>query len=118
MMRNGRIYAQATWVLRTEGKGSGLWPTPTQQDGENDAGPSQYKRHTPAVRDYRTGMPGRIEKGHTYNLPEIIADENGMAGQLNPTWVEWLMGYPLGWTDLNASGIALSLKSRKSYSGE
>lgn len=22
-------------------------------------------------------------------------------GQLNPTWVEWLMGYPIGWTDLN-----------------
>jgi len=21
-------------------------------------------------------------------------------GQLNPTWVEWLMGWPLGWTDL------------------
>ena len=22
------------------------------------------------------------------------------SGQLNPTWVEWLMGWPLGWTDL------------------
>jgi len=21
-------------------------------------------------------------------------------GQLNPMWVEWLMGWPLGWTDL------------------
>ena len=21
-------------------------------------------------------------------------------GPLNPTWVEWLMGWPLGWTDL------------------
>jgi DNA (cytosine-5)-methyltransferase 1 len=21
-------------------------------------------------------------------------------GALNPTWVEWLMGWPLGWTDL------------------
>ena len=27
----------------------------------------------------------------------------GDGGQLNPTWVEWLMGFPLGWTDLNAS---------------
>lgn len=26
-----------------------------------------------------------------------------VAGQLNPTWVEWLMGFPPGWTDLNAS---------------
>ena len=24
-------------------------------------------------------------------------------GPLNPTWVEWLMGWPLGWTDLHAS---------------
>jgi DNA (cytosine-5)-methyltransferase 1 len=22
------------------------------------------------------------------------------SGQLNPTWVEWLMGWPLEWTDL------------------
>ena len=28
------------------------------------------------------------------NLGEVIG------GQLNPTWVEWLMGYPEGWTDL------------------
>lgn len=27
----------------------------------------------------------------------------GNGGQLNPTWVEWLMGFPIGWTDLNAS---------------
>ena len=24
-------------------------------------------------------------------------------GQLNPTWVEWLMGFPTGWTELSAS---------------
>jgi hypothetical protein len=24
-------------------------------------------------------------------------------GALNPTWVEWLMGWPLGWTDLQPS---------------
>ena len=27
----------------------------------------------------------------------------GNGGQLNPTWVEWLMGFPTGWTDLEAS---------------
>ena len=26
-----------------------------------------------------------------------------VAGQLNPKWVEWLMGFQPGWTDLNAS---------------
>jgi hypothetical protein len=24
----------------------------------------------------------------------------GNGGKLNPTWVEWLMGFPTGWTDL------------------
>ena len=36
MMRNGRIYEQATWVRRTGGKESGLWPTPTTQEVESE----------------------------------------------------------------------------------
>jgi len=32
---------------------------------------------------------------------KVKAIEGG--GQLNPTWVDWLMGFPSGWTDLNAS---------------
>jgi hypothetical protein len=33
---------------------------------------------------------------------QVIAEEVGMEGRgtLNPMWVEWLMGWPLGWTDL------------------
>jgi hypothetical protein len=33
---------------------------------------------------------------------QVIAEEVGMEarGTLNPMWVEWLMGWPLGWTDL------------------
>lgn len=51
-----------------------LWPTPTTQDAENNGGPSQARRNTP---------PLNVQAG----------------GPLNPTWVEWLMGWPLGWTD-------------------
>ena len=37
-----------------------------------------------------------------------VGDKHGdlaarVGGQLNPTWVEWLMGFPTGWTDLSAS---------------
>ncbi len=35
MMRNGRIYEQATWVRRTEGKGSGLLHTPTAKANQD-----------------------------------------------------------------------------------
>jgi hypothetical protein len=37
--------------------------------------------------------------------------ENG--GMLNPTWVEWLMGFPIGWTDSDASETPSSPRSRK-----
>jgi hypothetical protein len=35
-------------------------------------------------------------------------------GGLNPTWVEWLMGFPLEWTVLEPSETPSSRKSRKS----
>jgi len=53
----------------------GLWPTPTTQDASNNGGPSQHERNS---------KPLNAEVG----------------GSLNPTWVEWLMGFPEGWTDL------------------
>jgi len=48
--------------------------------------------------------------------PQVgLADQVG--GKLNPTWVEWLMGFPLGWTDLGDSETPSSRKSSKSSGG-
>jgi hypothetical protein len=58
-----------------------MWPTPTAQDAKNNGAPSQMERNT---------KPLNAEVG----------------GALNPTWVEWLMGWPLGWTDSAQSGTA------------
>ena len=40
------------------------------------------------------------------NLSEYVAVHPGKSTgwKLNPTWVDWLMGFPIGWTDLDASG--------------
>jgi hypothetical protein len=49
---------------------------------------------TPQARDFRTGSTDRWDNpARSRNLNDQIG------GQLNPTWVEWLMGWPLGWTD-------------------
>ncbi len=45
-------------------------------------------------------------------------DHNVMAshgGSLNPTWVEWLMGWPLGWTDCAASAMDKCRQWRRSH---
>jgi DNA (cytosine-5)-methyltransferase 1 len=50
---------------------------------------------TPKVQDSRHALRDR-GKG---NLGEQVSGlHNG--GKLNPTWTEWLMGWPLEWTDL------------------
>lgn len=97
---------------------SGLWPTPRAneyKDTLHSVPPSRQKDPgkcnltqrvamelmfaTPCAWDYRTGQRKRYENpARACNLNDQIG------GQLNPTWVEWLMGFPLGWTDLNASG--------------
>ena len=54
--------------------------------GRKDVGPVGSKSHTHMdKRDY---------------LCAKVKDPEQPTGSLNPQWVEWLMGYPIGWTDL------------------
>jgi hypothetical protein len=55
--------------------GRRTWPTPVSRMWKDSGSPSEYNRNE---------VPLAAQVG----------------GQLNPTWVEWLMGWPLGWTDL------------------
>ncbi len=50
------------------------------------------------------------------SLPGEIACQEG-SGQLNPAWVEHLMGFPIGYTALPASATASFRKSRSSSAG-
>ena len=62
-----------------------LWPTPRATDGPRvGLNPTESTKR-------------RLATGKA-NLPEAIRQIVG--GRLNPTWVEWLMGFPIGWTDL------------------
>jgi hypothetical protein len=56
---------------------------------------------TPTARDYK-GMSGaglRQRHGAKHNLADCIG------GTPNPDWSEWLMGWPIGWTDLKPLGM-------------
>lgn len=88
-----------------------MWPTPAAQDSKNATlPPSQRERDTlPGARLrqapglWRTPQAdenGSIKspeerKGHNLSL------SNQIQGSLNPSWVETLMGLPIGWTDID-----------------
>ena len=48
----------------------------------------------------------RVEIGKQISLSQSV---HPTSGKLNPTWVEWLMGWPLGWTDLKPLAMDKSL---------
>jgi hypothetical protein len=71
-----------------------LWPTPTAQD-------AAVKWPTPSASDALGGPMNpqdRLDQGHTLNLKEAVWTGGEGGGSLNPTFVEYLMGFPRDWT--------------------
>ena len=54
---------------------------------------------TPNARDWK-GKPGPNANQRESSLPPVVGEDVKTVGKLNPDWVEWLMGWPIGWTDL------------------
>jgi DNA (cytosine-5)-methyltransferase 1 len=94
-----------------------MWPTPTATvDTSNINGKFNSLTLWDAVRMWPTPTHGKLAGGSgafqqiqdKYDNNEITLEEKkamqaGNGGRLNPMWVEWLMGFPLGWTDLEDS---------------
>ena len=128
MMRDGELWELPMSAHLTEENESGLWPTPatkgyghaaegmvgnlmkkieagviSKQEAEQMLSLPHLENHrtwrkkwgTPKAQDSRHALTDRGKS----NLGEQVAGlHNG--GKLNPNWVEWLMGWPIGWTDL------------------
>lgn len=93
------------------------WPTPSARDGSSGAGDGATMQGAPSPRTlirwptptaarYGSGQNGSPHDGRDAfagagapSLDTIAATEGG---RLNPSWVEALMGFPLGWTELQA----------------
>ncbi len=102
----------------------GLWPTPNVPNGgrtlhhvEWRGGTAYNPKNgqkvqvglesavkmcpTPRASDWKGGLrPDQTSRKECdLYLPDMVNRRAGETGQLNPTWVDWLMGFPEGWTD-------------------
>jgi hypothetical protein len=95
-----------------------LWPTPTADDANNATRASGVQEcfRTPSSRDWKGQSAASWRERETGDPTPTLPDQIG--GQLNPTWVEWLMGYPLGWTDCGGLETRSCRKSRNGSAGE
>jgi hypothetical protein len=118
---NQRLYDNETGRLCQKGLAQfvAMFPTPDANCGNRVPAkdptathrPSGSKRQvtindavklvpTPTARDWKSGK-GKTQSERGRTAGPSLAEVSG--GQLNPMWVEWLMGFPLGWTDLEDS---------------
>ena len=122
LMRDGVSYQRQTLVRPTSETEFGLslnippppriWPTPTAHMSKETNAPSEHNRNTPTLtaqvnwptpRSCSAMAATLTDQGDRFpNLETVMAhsDPTTVGGKLNPMWVEWLMGWPLGWTDL------------------
>jgi DNA (cytosine-5)-methyltransferase 1 len=71
--------------------GRAVWPTPTATDEDGGVALDVQINNGQFFRENKNGVKWGVR------LRDAIHHTNG--GALNPTWVEWLMGFPDGWTD-------------------
>lgn len=116
-MLNGASYLRAIPALPICVSESGYWPTPNARDWKGPPGaacmerggrqsslPAAIRRWpTPCASASKGSSPNALTRKSGASRANDRIDHAVMAsdgGQLNPEWVEWLMGWPIGWTEL------------------
>jgi hypothetical protein len=125
MTRDGHAFGLQTLVRRTKEIDGGYWPTPRAYSFRESHQPGltaldirvrglypEKRRYWPTPRacDGDKGtrtLAGAMKESvrgrkNGVDLPTAVKFSGSAQtiGQLNPMWVEWLMGYPPGWTAL------------------
>lgn len=92
----------------------GMWPTPRASDGDKNVRTAEG-----AAREIeRKGGAQDLASAVMWPTPTANRrsglqshGKNAILGRLNPRWVEWLMGFPVGWLKSEDSGTPSSPKS-------
>ena len=93
MMQGGECWELTTSELLTNENEFGLWPTPTASDHLFFCATTMERKERTGVRPSGAKI-GSALKWYRPALPYVIN------GKLDPNLGEWLMGYPINWTDL------------------
>jgi hypothetical protein len=94
MMHDGECFPLPMLEHDTAANASGSWPTPVKVVVLAPKGADQREHWKKRRRDF---YKGKSRFNPSMKL-EVFC--NGMP---NPTWVEWLMGWPMTWTVLQQS---------------
>ena len=78
-----------------------MWPTPCA---------SASKGSSPAALTRKSGKSRARDR-----IDHAVMASDG--GQLNPEWVEWLMGWPIGWTGLEPLAMDKYHEWRRQHGG-
>jgi len=109
MTQNGIAYQLQPLVRLTDATEYGSLPTPCARDWKDTGGASTFLRKSPSLGAIVMMFPTPTVSGNYNRVGCSAHSGDGLAtvvkkleggGVLNQTWVEWLMGFPAGWTDL------------------
>lgn len=101
-IKNGQLYLRDKPEPDTSENAGGWWPTPSATDSGGGV-----------ARDTEVSSTGSFSRknkdGVRWGVPlrDAVPAHEKKCGvdRLNPDWVEWLMGWPIGWTSLDFINI-------------
>jgi hypothetical protein len=115
MMLGHRTGENGCGLLRTCSESDalrGVHQCPDKKAGQHSLVTQIGKLPTASCRDHKGGANWENRKWNGQQrpeadkaLPDVIEDGKNPGLKLQPAFVEWMMGWPIGWTDLKPLGM-------------
>ncbi len=128
MIVDGECFPLLTWERRTSENDGGYWPTATatlfptptaatygtcNNEKRGDRTTFNPSLETMARQNlWPTATTRDTVRSEKFRAGRSLSPREQTGGRLNPMWVEWLMGYPSGWTVCADWAMPLSPRKR------